>query len=101
MRPFATKSPVHVVAYGRAARGLLVKVKDPVAAEHALSQWTTLRPLTTADVLTIQPDESYARRARKSRRTVNIWLGVLLLLLVGGPVLAELADQAANSALIP
>lgn len=97
MRPFATKSPVHVLAYGRAARGLLVKVKDPAAAEQALSQWTTVRPLTTADVLTIQPDEEYARRARKSRRVVNVWLGILLLLLVGGPVLSELAEAAGSS----
>jgi hypothetical protein len=100
MRPFATKSPVHVVAYGRAARGLLVKVKDPEAAERALSQWITVRPVTTADVLTIQPDEVYARAARRSRRVVNLWLGILLLLLVGGPVLTALSDQA-NSALFP
>jgi hypothetical protein len=98
MRPFATKSPVHVLAHGRAARGLLVKVKDAAAAEQALSQWTTVRPLTTADVLTIQPDEEYARRARRSRRAVNVWLGILLLFLVGGPVLSELAE-AANSSL--
>ena len=101
MRPFATKSPVHVLAYGRAARGLLVKVKDATAAERELSQWTTVRPLTTSDVLTIQPDEEYARRARKSRRVVNLWLGILLLFLVGGPVLSELAEQANGLTLAP
>jgi hypothetical protein len=99
MRPFATKSPVHVLAHGRAARGLLVKTKDAVAAEQALSQWTTVRPITTADVLTIQPDEAYAARARKSRRVVNIWLGILLLLLVGGPVLGALGENASRLSL--
>ena len=96
MRPFATKSPVHVLAHGRAARGLLVKVKDAAAAERELSQWTTVRPVTTADVLTIQPDENYAREARKSRRVVNIWLGILLVVLVGGPVLSALSENTAS-----
>jgi hypothetical protein len=94
MRPFATKSPVHVLAYGRAARGLLVKLKDAEAAERELSQWITVRPLTTADVLTIQPDEAYAKRARKSRRVVNAWLGVLLFLLLSGPVFSSIAERS-------
>lgn len=94
MRPFATKSPVHVLAYGRAARGLLVKVKDADAAQRELAQWITVRPITTEDVLTIQPDEEYAKRARKSRRVVNAWMGVLLFFLLGGPVLSSIAERS-------
>ena len=96
-RPFATKGPVHVPVHGRDVRGLLVKVKDASTAESALTQWTTLRPLTPDDVFAIQPDPDYARKAKRRRRTANIWLGILLLLLVESPVLSELVERADSS----
>jgi hypothetical protein len=100
-RPFATKGPVHVPVYGRDIRGLLIKVKDPGAAEAALSSWTTLRPFTATDVMGYEPDPVYARKAKRRRRMANVWLGLLLLLLVGGPVLTELADNAERSFVSP
>lgn len=93
-RPFATLGPVHVPVHGREVRGLLVKAKDPAAAETALAEWTTIRPLSGADVIGYEPDPAYWRQARRRRRTANVWLGILLLVLVGLPALATLADNA-------
>jgi hypothetical protein len=100
-RPFATKGPVHVPVYGRDVRGLLLKVKDAALAESALSQWTTLRPLTPADVVDFVPDAEYARKAKRRRRMANVWLGVLLFVLFGLPAIVELAHRADESGLLP
>ncbi|HEY7875378.1 MAG TPA: hypothetical protein VIG64_09675, partial [Actinomycetota bacterium] len=100
-RPFATKGPVHVPVHGREVRGLLIKTKDPAAAEAALREWTTIRPLTVADVTGFEPDPAYARKAKRRRRAANLWLAATLFVLIGLPALVELANRADNSSLVP
>ena len=93
-RMFASKNPVHVPVQGRDVRGLLVKVKDVAAAEGSLASWTTVRPLTTDDVAAGEPDAAYKAKAKKRRRTANVWLGILLFVQFGLPAIATVADQS-------
>ena len=100
LRPFATKNPVHLPLHARQVRGLLVKIKDIDAGERALSHWTTVRPLTVDDVFEAEPDPAYKQKAKRRRRTANVWLTILLLLQFGAPAVAELVDRADNEAMI-
>jgi hypothetical protein len=94
LRPFATKNPVHVPLQARQVRGVLVKLKDIDHAGNALSAWTTVRPLTADDVVEVEPDEAYRKRAKKRHRVANVWLGILLFVQFGIPGIAHVIDRA-------
>jgi hypothetical protein len=96
LRPFATKNPVHVPLQARQVRGLLLKLKDIDAAAGALTAWTSVRPLTMDDVLAVEPDETYKKRAKKRHRVANVWLAILLVVQFGIPGVAALVDRADN-----
>ena len=100
LRPFATKNPVHLPLQARQVRGLLVKIKDVEAGERALSQWTTVRPLTVDDVFEVQPDPEYKLKAKRRRRAANVWLTILLLVQFGTPAITTLNDRAKKDALV-
>lgn len=97
LRPFATKNPVHIPLQARQVRGILVRLKDIDHVAGALGAWTSVRPLTHADVVELEPDAAYKRRAKKRHRVANIWLTILLLVQFGIPAVLSLADHSEGS----
>ena len=97
LRPFATKNPVHIPLQARQVRGILVRMKNIDEAAGALAAWTSVRPLTHADVTEIEPDAAYTKRAKKRHRVANIWLTILLLVQFGIPAVLSLADHSEGS----